>query len=139
MSSPEPNSASFQRQAELVVGVFADELDITLTYDAAGIAHLATYLEQAREMLQTPLAEQAVFNLGAFLGESIRRTCGGEWREREGWWGIEIGPEVIACPFVQIQAQLREGPDQAVTRYFSCLQEIVDRLQSIEAAAAQAA
>lgn len=133
MSASQIQPADFTAMASEVVDIFRDEFGIQLTFDAAGVAGLETYLEHARTCLPSDARDEAVTRLGAFLGECIIARCGGTWSHEPGWWGVRLAEGIYASPFVQVESQLASGLEQSVLRYHSCLFELSSRMAKAEA------
>lgn len=118
----------FSARAALVIETFSDVFHFSLTSDASGAEQLAIYIELVRDLMQGEQLEETVTSLGAFLGETIIKTCHGKWTNQAGWWGVQIADGVIACPFTQVRNQMQSGMSQSVARYLVCLQQIAENL-----------
>ncbi|WP_437223608.1 hypothetical protein SH661x_003283 [Planctomicrobium sp. SH661] len=128
MSTVESPQSGWSASAETVVEIFMEEFGVSLTYDAVGVEQVSIYLELARDMLLQAESSSAIDCLGAFLGEALIRTCGGEWSDASGWWGVQLTEGIVACPFVQVRQQLIAGEEQSIIRYFTCLQNLATQL-----------
>lgn len=131
--TPEPvmvNSNTFRHSAQTVIEVFHDEFQEHLTFSRDGVVALNSYIESVRPLLTDETRENAITMLGAFLGECLIATRGGDWDNQEGYWQIMIAEGLWACPFVQIRTQLELGLEHSVVGYFDCLIALSRTLES---------
>lgn len=73
-------------------------------------------------------AQQAVLLFGSYLGETIRRSLGGEWRYSERFgFHLAVGPhaEVTAFPFAKVKRCLREGGGESLGGFFRHLKQVL--------------
>jgi hypothetical protein len=57
----------------------------------------------------------------SLVGECISRTFGGEWVEKDGWWGVQVSERIWACPFAKVEKQFENGPEDSVASFFTCI------------------
>jgi len=106
--------------AELVVSTVRDNLQIQLTFDQAGVEWVDGYINRLRAF---PRERRSglVSTLASFVGECIIRTFGGEWVEKDGWWGVQVSERIWACPFAKVEKQFDNGPEDSVASFFTCI------------------
>lgn len=62
-----------------------------------------------------------------FLGECIRATYGGEWRKRDGTWGVFFEDSSAVFPFSKVRRQFESGNEsgESILGLFDVLPEIL--------------
>jgi hypothetical protein len=56
--------------------------------------------------------------LGYFLGETLIRQCGGQWKEMNGDLTVYINKDLICLPFVKAAKFLEYGKEDSVVGFF---------------------
>ena len=110
-----------RHNAELVISVGRDRLGVELAFDHAGVQWVDGYIERLRESFPVEKRPAIIDRLGAFVGECIISTYGGEWVEQDGSWGVQVSPSLWACPFAKIDKQFENGPEDSVESFFTAI------------------
>lgn len=89
-------------------------------FDAAGVAHLARFIEAQRGQLGAAERPGVVMALGCFLGQCLVRAYRGEWGTgRDGTTGVGLAGRFFFNPFRLVDAQLNEGESASVAVFFA--------------------
>lgn len=92
--------------------MFADfahkELGVHIEFDEAGARWLDDYIEGLRTTVSPQTRDRLPDTLGAFLGECIRQTYGGDWMPDQGTgsWGVAITKDVMVFPIAKVAKHL---------------------------------
>lgn len=107
--------------AESVVRLFREEMEIELDYDRAGVEYLAGFIDRHRDDWQRD-PDLLVNKFGSFLGECIRRQYGGCWNEdlADGQ-GLTLDAGITVFPFSQVRKQIAGESDGSVMGLFDSL------------------
>jgi hypothetical protein len=114
--------------ADLVVATFRKQLSRELAFDQSGVEWIDGYIERVRESFPPDRRRGLVSNLGAFVGQCIICSFGGEWVEQDGWWGVQVTDRFWACPFTKIEKQFQNGVEDSVGSFFRCIPALVGHL-----------
>jgi len=126
--------------AELVRSVAQEELDIDASYDEAGVRWLDQYIERQRDAASESTKERLPNTLGAYLGECIRQSFGGEWIEdQEGGWAVQITPRLSVFPFNKVRKQLAQAQGDSVLGLYTSIPALLRRPDAAPQASAAAA
>jgi hypothetical protein len=107
--------------AALVVSVAREQLGQEVGYDEAGVRWLDGYIQRQRERLSPEIRARLSDRFGAFLGECIVRSFGGEWAEKDGSWCVRFDDRNAAFPFAKVQKQLANGAEDSVLSFFTAI------------------
>ncbi|HKF20297.1 MAG TPA: hypothetical protein VKE93_01935 [Candidatus Angelobacter sp.] len=111
MTAPEAIHAN----ARLVIDQLGplSELGERFGYNRESVEWVEGFIERQRVRPDVRAADKArmVQVLGSFLGECIVHTYGGEWRERDGSWGVFFDPSNAAFPFSKVGKQFDNGAE----------------------------
>jgi hypothetical protein len=107
--------------AELVVSTMHKNLGTELSFDETGVEWVDGYIDRLRESFPKERRSGLVSTLASFVGECIIRTFGGEWVEKDGWWGVQVSDRIWACPFAKIEKQFENGEEDSVASFFRCI------------------
>ncbi len=100
-------STELREDAQLVIDVMSEKEDVQLDFSAASVYWLDSYIEAHRAELDEGDKSLLQEKFGAFLGESIRRNCGGRWvKDSEDQWMIVFDEAHQAAPFAMIGEHL---------------------------------
>ncbi|NJK61990.1 MAG: hypothetical protein HC921_04220 [Synechococcaceae cyanobacterium SM2_3_1] len=116
--------AKLRENADQVVRVVREKLEVELSFDQAGVIWIDDYIHRLREQNATEDRSGLVSTLGAFVGESIIQTFGGTWMEIDGMWGVQVNDRVWACPFAKVAKQFENGPEDSVADFFRTVPEL---------------
>lgn len=116
-----------QANAELVQAVARDQLGAEVDFDRDGVKWLDGYVTRQREHGDPDNIEGLVSTLGAFFGECIARTYGGQWFQGEHGWCVRFDEENAAYPFAKIEKHLRNGPEDSVVSMFDTIPVVFKR------------
>jgi hypothetical protein len=103
----------------------AAELGYSLDFTSESIELLECYLNEVHEFLLTPestwtenMKWSAALTHGAYVGEVIRRNCGGGWQEGTKDNPVfEVG-QVEIRPAEKVMKRLVDGPDDNIGNYY---------------------
>ncbi len=124
-----PQASDFQttlmQQADLAVQIARDNYGVTLDYTPESLAALNPLLSEAHtnyaaagKKAGTPTRTIQVW--GAYLGETLRRSKGGEWRmstTRGAEWPYYVTtPAGDEFPFDQVRLRVVNGYSDALSR-----------------------
>lgn len=79
---------AIQAMIDWTVNLLKD-VEVESDYGLTALTWMDQYIEFERDFLSEAVRMNLINCFGAYLGEAIRRTYGGEW-VTEGGWGIEI-------------------------------------------------
>lgn len=101
-------ASELHEDAQLVVDVMNEKESVVLDFSPDSISWLDTYINMHREELDENDMRVLRDKFGAYLGEAIRRTYGGEWKQvnREEW-AIEFDSAKVASPFDIVDNHLK--------------------------------
>lgn len=107
-----------------------DFYGITLQNDREAVVWLDQWLEAVRMELPTALFGQVADLCGAFIGEYLRKTIGGNWQyqEEERRWGVKLSKEFFAIPQAKVYKQLRHGTSDSILAYVT----VIELMQSAQ-------
>lgn len=112
--------------AELVRDVARESLEVEVGYDEAGVQWLDKYIDGQRDAAGDETKDALPSTLGAFLGECIRHTYGGEWvSDAEAGWGVRVNDQLTAFPFAKVKKQLADGDGESVLGFFRTIRAIL--------------
>jgi hypothetical protein len=98
-------------------------------YNRQSVQWLDGYIERIRAdgRFSPDQTENMSQLFACFLGECIRATYGGEWRERDGTWGVLFKNSSGAFPFGKVRKQFESGNDggESILGFFDVLPEIL--------------
>jgi hypothetical protein len=116
-----------KKNAQWVIDNFGPQSGLErFDYDAESVAYLDTFIDRQGESFRANNAslDRIVSLLGAFVGEAIIATYGGEWQQ--SGQGISLlvkrGESVhILQPFQKVHARIANGPADSLYNYFATL------------------
>jgi hypothetical protein len=104
--------------AEQAVKMFADGNVVHLKFDLDGVRWVDGYINRCRHEFPRGQRSGLVGYLGAFVGECIIATFGGQWTLGDhGLWGVQVTKHVWACPRAKIEKQFENGPSDSVAGF----------------------
>jgi hypothetical protein len=115
------NVEMIQANAELVIKTFAENNDVKLDYDEKSVEWMDGYIERNRLKWDAETAEKLSNVLGSFLGESIRRNYGGDWRQTENGLAIVFSDGNAAYPFNKIGKQIANGSEDSIVSFYKTI------------------
>ena len=118
----EPMVQGIQHLAQNMVKIIKTELDVEIGYDPESAHTLSSYIDQIRPQYPDGVPQGLVQTLGAFLGECIRATYGGEWSHEteSNEWGIAIPAQdghLWAFPFRRVFRHFAKGEQESVAQF----------------------
>ena len=114
-----------QRNAQSLISNLGPHSGISpFGYNAASVAYLDGFIDrQGQGIRSSPQAiENFVSMAGAFLGEAVIATYGGEWQQNESGICIRIQARDqyhLVMPFQRIQNRLLKGTEYSLAYFFS--------------------
>jgi hypothetical protein len=97
--------------AELVRRVALENMNVEVSYDLDGVRWLEGFINKQRSEATDEVKRKLSSTLGAYLGECIRQTYGGDWvQDPERGWSVRI-EGINVFPFNKVQKQLAAGED----------------------------
>jgi hypothetical protein len=104
---------------------------INFGYDLESVKWLDGYINRMRTDPSIQASRSGlVQTLGSYLGEAIIRTYGGEWQHPAGYPEVRFDEKNAAFPFVKVEKQLLNGPEDSIASFFSMLPIIIPTLKS---------
>ena len=107
--------------AELVVSIAEEQLDVEVGYDEAGVQWLDGYIQRQHEQGDPKNRRGLVSTLGSYLGECIIQSFGGEWANEDGTWCIRFDDRNAAYPFAKVAKHLEGGKGDSVLLFFTAI------------------
>ncbi|HWA24119.1 MAG TPA: hypothetical protein VG734_00485 [Lacunisphaera sp.] len=100
-------------------------------YNAPSIAYLDGFLTRQNQLVACNPQSIAKFTslIGAFVGEAIIATYGGEWQEGDGAVRLRLayGDHVhFLNPFQKVNNRILAGQEHNLESYFSMIREILE-------------
>lgn len=114
--------SELHNDAKLVIDVMSEKEDVQLDFSADSISWLDTYINQHRHNLNDNDKHILREKLGAFVGETIRRTYGGQWVQAGNEWMIGFNDETATSPFEMVHAQLED--ESSLTSLYERIPEL---------------
>lgn len=118
--------SQIRANAELVRTVARDSLGIEVAYDEPGVRWLDRYIDNQREAAAPDVRERLPNTLGAYLGECIRLTYGGQWVQDEMGWAVKINEHLTVYPFNKVRKQLSNADGDSVLGFFTTIPALLD-------------
>lgn len=88
-----------------------------------GLQKVERYLEGKSEGVQ----QQYVLNAGAYLGECLIQTYGGEWIEHEpGVWGIKFNNDLVTFPIGKVQEFVDDPTGDSFASLYASVPMIIE-------------
>ncbi|HEX8904140.1 MAG TPA: hypothetical protein VF771_04820 [Longimicrobiaceae bacterium] len=109
-----------QERGERIRKYFHDRLGVELAYDRATVEWLDGFIGRNRHLVTDDLLYVWSLALGYILGESVRRTIGGEWEWCDEFreWGVDLGDGVgLMNPIGKVWKFLRSPEDSVLSFY----------------------
>ena len=126
--------------AELVRSVAQEELGTEVGYDEAGVRWLDQYIDLQRVAASTSTKERLPNTLGAYLGECVRQSFGGDWiADKEQGWAMQITDRLTVFPFNKVRKQLANSQGDSVLGLFTSIPALLKRPDADAAPAPNAA
>src|SRR6266481_2399022 len=116
----ENRAEEYRAAAEDVVSQLRDDLGVELKYDEESIEWLDGYINRIRTQLKKEAYLGLATALGAYVGETIIKTYGGEWAhfEKLDQWGIRFDDGNGAFPISKVYKQLEDGEFDSIFSFF---------------------
>lgn len=121
MSAP----TQIQKNAQWVIDNFGPQSGLPqFGYDAQSVAYLDTFIDRQGESFRASeqSSDRIVSLLGAFVGEAIIATYGGEWQQGDDGLSIVVqsgGQVHFVRPFHKVHKRLTNGQEDSLHFYFS--------------------
>jgi hypothetical protein len=96
-------------------------------FNLVGVKWLAGFIEETCRQGDTGYHAASVLPVGAFLGECIINTFGGDWVKDDGGWLVRINSNFVANPFGRVRRHLENGPSDCVLSYFEVIPSLIER------------
>jgi hypothetical protein len=113
---------NFKSLADNFVSTAARDSGVSLTFDRASVAWTDEFIERLRPAIHESLIDGLSVSIGAFLGECVRASYGGEWRRSEdGTWGVYFDDMNAAFPFAKVQKQLKNGKEDSILSFYEVI------------------
>ena len=122
----------YRAAAENVVSHVREDLGVELKYDEASIEWLDGYINRIRTQLKKEAFLGLATVLGAYVGETIIRTYGGEWTyfEQTKQWGIRFDDSNGAFPISKVYKQLENGESDSIFSFFTIIPKIREHINT---------
>ena len=119
---------AIRANAQLVVTTMKVNSGVDLRFDAESVKWLDGYIERNRATLDADTKEKLVDVLGAYLGEAMIRSYGGQWEKYQNTWCVSFGEKNKAFPFGKVAKQIRNGEGDSIYSFFTAV-PVVMKLQ----------
>jgi hypothetical protein len=97
-----------------------------LGYDRRSLAWVEDYIDSNRKNFSAEESEAFIGLVGAYLGECVRQTYGGHWKQLDGAWGIFFDEGGAAFPFSKAKKLVENAPvSGSITSFFDVLPTIL--------------
>ena len=107
------------------LGRLASDLGDQFGYNRDSVEFVEGYIERTKKRgAKQEQIDSLVQVLGSFLGECIRHTYGGEWREYEGNPGVFFENGTAAFPFNKVGMQFKNGLPDSILGFFDVIPKI---------------
>jgi len=104
------------------IATIARDSGVELSLDRTSVAWTEEFIERLRPVIDETLMDGLSSSIGAYLGECIRASYGGEWRQSEdGAWGVYFDDLNAAYPFAKVQKQLRNGIEDSILSFYEVI------------------
>ncbi len=114
--------------AELVQSIARDQLNVNVDFDRAAVEWLDGFVTRHHDHGDLSNVEGLIGTLGAFFGECIVRTYGGEWSQNESGWYVQFDEKNAVFPFEKIEKHLRNGREESVLSMFTAIPLVFKQL-----------
>lgn len=112
----------FRNLSSHFIVTVAQDSGVELSFDRASVAWTDEFIERLRYGIDETLIDGLSVSIGAFLGECIRASYGGEWRQSEdGSWGVYFDDMNAAYPFAKVQKQLKNGKEDSILSFYEVI------------------
>lgn len=112
----------FKSLSSHFISSVARDTGVELTFDRTSVAWTDEFIERLRPAIDETLLDGLSSSIGAFLGECIRASYGGEWRQSEdGAWGVYFDDMNAAYPFAKVQKQLKNGREDSILSFYEVI------------------
>lgn len=114
--------------AELVRRVALENMNVEVSYDLDGVRWLDGFIDRQRDGATEEVKRKLSSTLGAYLGECIRQTYGGEWVQHpEFGWSVRMREGFSVFPFNKVRKQLSvdDGEGESVLGLFTALDPLL--------------
>ncbi|MEZ5843467.1 MAG: hypothetical protein R3D27_06995 [Hyphomicrobiaceae bacterium] len=110
MTVDEARLEAIRGNAAFVMAELSGVAERRLGYDRASVKWVEGFIERRRATSDEAMRDKLVSVLGSYLGEAIRETAGGEWREVDGHGlGIHFPNDQVCFPFTKVAKQFADG------------------------------
>jgi hypothetical protein len=127
MADDMPMAERIRRNAELVVSIAHEQLNVDIGYDEAGVRWLDGYAQRQHEQGNPEIRDGLVDTLGSYLGECIIQSFGGQWAEIDGSWCVQFSEGNAAYPHNKLRKQLENGAGDSVLSFFAAIPALFRR------------
>lgn len=122
---------AIQALVDWTVGLL-EQLEVESDYGLHAVAWIDQFIDRERENFPEATRERFVNGFGAYLGESIRRTYGGEWVKTERGWIVQIqsgNAKVDISCFGKVYKWMESGETgDSILGMFTALPSILNRM-----------
>lgn len=120
-----PAPSQIKQNAQWVIDNFGPQSGLPqFGYNAQSVAYLDTFIDRQGESFRSSKqsTDRIMSMLGAFLGEAIIATYGGDWQQSDQGLALSIqsgGQVHILQPFHKVHKRLTGGPEDSLHLYFA--------------------
>src|SRR5262245_2349150 len=113
-----------KKNAQWVIDNFGPQSGLPhFGYDAQSVGYLDTFIDRQGMSFRSSekSIERIISLLGAFVGEAIIATYGGEWQQRENGISVAVqsgGQMHFIQPFDKVHKRLINGKEENLRAYF---------------------
>lgn len=112
-------STHAEKHREVAKNVFGVDLD----YSAESILKLDQMIREGWPNQQPALLDKVILGFGSYLGETIRKVHGGEWKyTREDGLHLSVGASAMRIwPFAKVRKRFLNGEEDSLGVYYSVI------------------
>ena len=118
---------SIRQNVEYVRTQFSEQVGVTLDLNSESIERIDGYINRYGVKLYALKKGDGIVDLfGSFLGETIIKVYGGEWRLNKDKLGIRFDNNSWAFPFAKTYKHFENGPEDSMYSFFKIVPRFLD-------------
>jgi len=122
---------TIEQNARVVVEVMSEDLGAPFDFNRKSVEVLDAYIEKHRTSFDDTTREELISLFGSFLGETIIKTYGGDWRyNTEFGWGVELPARVTVFPFNTTRNHFDLGEEDSIVALFALVPSLIQTAEA---------
>jgi hypothetical protein len=122
---------TIEQNARVVVEVMSEDLGAPFDLDGKSVEVLDEYIEKHRATFDDSTREELISLFGSFLGETIIKTYGGDWKYNpEFGWGVDIRARVTVFPFNTTRNHFELGEEDSIAALFALIPSLIQTAEA---------